>query len=203
MAGTWSETDTGTVRDALATDRGRAGAPARFPPSPRGVLADGRADFHGFPLTEMTRVAIVDADFSAARAPKNPSGVEQTIVLRDVAAERCVFDRAGKFRQLDGRFSACGFRKITTKSCSVAGVFSDCDFSGANFGAAHFAARFVRCRFEGCNLHLASWPSSFQDCTFAGARIHELFADVRAAAFAAERVTFTVTTSRVLPGEFR
>ncbi len=203
MVETWSAHDVEAVRAALAADRGRAGEPRRLPASPRGVLADGRADFRGFPLTEMTGVAIADADLSAARAPKNPFGVEQAIVLRTVVAERSVFDRAGKFRQLDGRFSACSFRRITTQSCSVAGQFTDCDFTGANFSGAHLAARFARCRFEGCNLHLASWPSSFQDCAFAGARIHELFADVRAAAFAAERVTFTVTTSRVLAGEFR
>ncbi len=145
-------------------------------------------------------MSIAGADFTGARAPKNQFGAEQSIQLQDVIADRSVFDRAGKFHRLIGQFTACSFRKITTKSCSVSGTFTDCDFSGANFKLAHFNARFIRCRFHECNLHLASWPSTFQDCEFKGAGIHEIFGDVRAAAFASDHVTFTVTMSNVIVG---
>lgn len=203
MTTQWTEPEIAPIREVLIPKRGLARLPVPLPASPRGELPAGLADFRGFPLTEAAMVAIADADFTAARAPRNQSGVEQSIQFRNVAAERSVFDRAGKFSRIDGQFTGCSFQKITTRSCSIAGVFTDCDFSGSNFKAAHFNARFIRCRFQNCNLHLASWPSSFQDCEFTGAAIHELFADVRTAATAAERVTFTVTMSSVLPGVFR
>lgn len=204
MADTWTSEEADPVAAAIAPPPGQMRAstpmPAPMPPSPRGQLPGGRADFRGFPLTQATAVCLVDVDFTGARAPKNRFGVRQTIQLREVVAERSVFDRAGAFHRIQGQFRECSFRRITTSSCSVTGTFTDCDFSGANFQGAHFAARFIRCRFEGCNLHVASWPSHFEDCEFAGARIHNLFADVRAAAMAGARVTFTVTMSRVIPG---
>jgi uncharacterized protein YjbI with pentapeptide repeats len=149
----------------------------------------------------VSRVQIANADFTAARSAKNQFGVEQTIQFEDVVADRSLFDRAGKFSRLTGQFTACSFRKMTTKSCSIGGTYTDCDFTGANFKGAHIDGRFIRCRFNGCNLHVASWAGSFQDCEFASAGIHDLFADVRAAAFAGGRVTFTVTMSKVISGE--
>jgi uncharacterized protein YjbI with pentapeptide repeats len=189
------------VEAAIFLKRGAMRKAIPMSASPRGTLPSGLADFRGFPLMEVACVSLADADFTAARAPKNQFGAEESIQLRDVVAERCLFDRAGKFHRLKGQFGSCSFRKITTKSCSVNGIFTDCDFSGANFKGAHFDARFIRCRFHDCNLHLASWPSRFEDCEFKGAGIHDLFADVRAAAFASDRVTFTVTMSKVIRGD--
>lgn len=201
MAGNWTAGEADPVQAAIVLKRGAMRKAIPMPASPRGTLPSGLADFRGFPLTEVVCVSLADGDFTAARAPKIQFGAEQSIQLRDVVADRCIFDRAGKFHRLKGQFTGCSFRKITTKSCSVSGTFTDCDFSGANFKGAHFDARFIRCRFHECNLHLASWPSTFQDCEFAGAGIHDLFADVRAAALASDRVTFTVTMSKVIPGE--
>jgi uncharacterized protein YjbI with pentapeptide repeats len=201
MADAWCATDVGQVEAAIFLKRGAMRKAIPMSASPRGTLPSGLADFRGFPLMEVACVSLADADFTAARAPKNQFGAEESIQLRDVVAERCLFDRAGKFHRLKGQFGSCSFRKITTKSCSVNGIFTDCDFSGANFKGAHFDARFIRCRFHDCNLHLASWPSRFEDCEFKGAGIHDLFADVRDAAFASDRVTFTVTMSKVIRGD--
>ena len=201
MADAWNATDVGQVEAAIFLKRGAMRKAIPMPASPRGTLPSGLADFRGFPLTEVASVSIAGADFTQARAPKNQFGVEQSIQFQDVTAERSIFDRAGKFHRLIGQFSACSFRKITTKSCIATGTFTDCDFSGANFKGAHFNARFIRCWFHECNLHLASWQSSFQDCEFKGAGIHDTFADVRDAAFAGDRVTFTVTMSKVIVGE--
>ena len=204
MADKWNAVEIDQVQTAIFLKRGQMRRPAPMPDSPRGSLPGGLADFRGFPLMEVTAVAIADADFTGSRAPKNQFGAEQSIQLMNVIAERSVFDRAGKFHRLDGRFNACRFHKITTRSASISGTFTDCDFSGANFKMAYFSARFIRCRFHSCNLHLAGWPpSSFQDCEFAGSGIHDLFADVRDAALAGERATFSVTVSKVYPGEFR
>ena len=203
MVDAWTTAEVEPVLAAILLKRGQSRKPMAMPSSPRGTLPDGLADFRGFPLAEVTLVSITQANLSGARAPKNQFGVQQFIRLTDVTAEQSVFDRAGKFGSLKGKFEACSFRKITATSANIAGTFTDCDFSGANFKQAHFNGRFIRCRFQLCNLHLASWPSSFQDCEFAGAGIHELFADVRASAFAGDRVTFTVTMNRVYPGEFR
>lgn len=200
MADAWNANDISEVEAAIFLKRGAMRKAIPMPASPRGTLPSGLADFRGFPLTDVASVSIADADFTGARAPKNQFGAEQSIQLQDVTADRSVFDRAGKFHRIMGEWTACSFRKITTKSCSVNGAFIDCDFSGANFKGAHFNARFVRCRFHDCNLHLASWPSTFEDCEFKGAGIHEIFADVRAAAFANDRVTFTVTMSKVIVG---
>jgi hypothetical protein len=201
MVDAWAASEAASVEAALLLKRGATRQAMAMPASPRGTLPNGLADFRGFPLTEATSVSIADADFTAARAPKNQFGVEQAIQFQDVVADRSVFDRAGKFHRLNGRFANCSFRKITTKSCSVSGAFTDCDFSGSNFKGAHFNARFIRCRFHDCNLHLASWPSTFEDCEFKGAGIHEIFADVRDAALADDRVTFTVTMSKVILGK--
>jgi uncharacterized protein YjbI with pentapeptide repeats len=201
MAGNWTAGEADPVQAAIFLKRGAMRKAIPMPASPRGTLPSGLADFRGFPLIEVVRVSIADADFTGARAPKNQFGVEQSIELQDVTAEASVFDRAGKFHRLVGQFRNCSFRKVTTRDCGVNGTFTDCDFSGANFKGAHFNARFIRCRFHDCNLHLASWPSSFEDCEFSGAGIHDLFADVRAAALASDRVTFTVTMSKVIPGE--
>jgi uncharacterized protein YjbI with pentapeptide repeats len=200
MADAWITEEMAPIQAAIFLKRGAMRKAIPMPASPRGTLPSGLADFRGFPLAEVASVSIADADFTGARAPKNQFGAEQSIQLQDVVADRSVFDRAGKFHRLMGQFTACSFRKITTKSCSVNGTFTDCDFSGANFKLAHFNARFIRCRFHECNLHLASWPSTFEDCEFKGAGIHEIFADVRAAAFASDRVTFTVTMSKVIVG---
>ncbi|HRK17448.1 MAG TPA: pentapeptide repeat-containing protein [Hyphomicrobiaceae bacterium] len=200
MAAAWTTEEITAIQAAIFLKRGAGRKAIPMPASPRGTLPTGLADFRGFPLTEVACVSISDADFTRARAPKNQFGVEQSIQLQDVIGDRSVFDRAGKFLRLMGQFTTCSFRKITTKSCSVNGTFTDCDFSGANFKLAHFNARFIRCRFHDCNLHLASWPSTFEDCEFKGAGIHDIFGDVRAAAFASDRVTFTVTTSKVIVG---
>lgn len=203
MVEDWTAAEIDLVTTVIFLKRGQMRNAVPMPASPRGTLATGLADFRGFPLAEVTAVTMTDADFTRARAPRNPFGAEQSVQLMDVVAERSVFDHAGKFHRLHGQFSGCSFRKIKTSSASIIGTFKDCDFTGANFKGAHFNARFIRCCFRDCNLHLASWPSSFQDCEFAGARIHELFADVRDTAFACDRVTFTVTMSKVHPGEFR
>lgn len=200
MVDAWTTAEAAAIQAAIFLKRGAMRKASPMPPSPRGNLPSGLADFRGFPLTEVASVSIAGADFTQARAPKNQFGAEQSIQFQDVIVDRSVFDRAGKFHRLMGQFTACSFRKITTKSCSVSGIFTDCDFSGANFKGAHFDARFIRCRFHECNLHLASWPSTFEDCEFKGAGIHEVFADVRAAAFASDRVTFTVTMSKVIVG---
>jgi uncharacterized protein YjbI with pentapeptide repeats len=201
MADAWSPTDIGEVEAAIFLKRGGGRLAIPMPASPKGNLPSGLADFRGFPLTEVACVSIADADFTGARAPKNQFGAEQSVQLTDVAVERSVFDRAGKFHRLMGQFNACSFRKITTRSASISGTFTDCDFGGSNFKMAYFSARFIRCRFHNCNLHLAGWaPSSFLDCEFAGAGIHEIFADVRDAAIAGDRVTFTVTMSKVIVG---
>jgi len=201
MANAWTMEEMAPIQAAIFLKRGAGRKAIPMPASPRGTLPSGLADFRGFPLTEVTCASISDADFTRARAPKNQFGAEQSIQLQDVTAERSVFDRAGKFLRLMGQFNACSFRKITTHSASISGTFTDCDFSGANFKMAYFSARFIRCRFHNCNLHLAGWPpSSFQDCEFAGAGIHEIFADVRDAAFAGDHVTFTVTMSKVIVG---
>lgn len=201
MANEWTTEEMAPIQAAIFLKRGAMRKAIPMPASPRGTLPSGLADFRGFPLTEVARVSIAAADFTGARAPKNQFGVGQSIQLQDIVADRSVFDRAGKFLRLMGQFTACSFRKITTMSCSVTGTFTDCDFSGANFKLAHFNARFIRCRFHDSNLHLASWPSTFEDCEFKGAGIHEIFADVRDAAFANDRVTFTVTMSKVIVGD--
>ncbi len=200
MADEWTAQEIDPVQSAIELKRGQMRKPIPMPASPRGTQPDGRANYRGFPLTAVARVQISDADFTAARAPKNQFGVEQTIQFQDVVADRSLFDRAGKFSRLTGQFAACSFRKMTTKSCSVGGTYTDCDFTAANFKGAHLDGRFIRCRFNGCNLNVASWAGGFQECEFTGASIHDLFADVRAAAFAAGRVTFTVTMSKVIFG---
>jgi hypothetical protein len=121
------------------------------------------------------------ADFSKARAPKNAFGVQPSIQLQDAVAERCLFDRAGKFLRLPGRFTGCGFRKTTTRSAALLGRMNDCDFCGAN-------------------LHVASWSCVFRACSFAEAGIHDVCADLRAVGLAAERVRFAATMNRVIPG---
>ena len=189
MREAWSDADVEQVNASLLRPR-HAAHPA---PSPRGVAPSGLADFHGFPLTRMEGVHIADADFTAARPPKNAFGVAQSVHVLDVTADRVVFDRAGPFHRLHGAFSACTFRRISTRHGSLVGSFSDCDFTGANFNGAHFAARFLRCRFVDCRMHLASWGGEFDDCEFAGSSIHEIFHDIRDLALAAERVSFVVT----------
>jgi hypothetical protein len=194
----WTAVEVEQVQAALSAGPAHARA---MPPSPRGTLPSGAGDYRGFPLTELRGVIIVDVDFTGARAPKNAVGVDTSVQLQEVVATRCAFDRVGKVHRLAGQYTACSFRGLSTRSCSVRGTFVDCDFTGANFKGAHFSAHFLRCRFDDANLQLASWPSSFRDCTFAGAEIQPIFSDVRAAAFAGERVTFTVTMSAVKTGE--
>ena len=204
MVDGWTAAEVDRVQAATSLPQGRMRLPVPMPPSPRGTLPGGQADFRGFPLTELRAISIAEADFTGARAPDRSPGPAPFIRLDVVDVERSVFDRAGRFHRLHGQFRACSFRRITTQGCSLAGTFTDSDFSGANFKGAFFGARFVRCRFHDCNLHLATWAvSSFQDCEFGGAAVHPIFADVREVALGSERATFTVTMSRVLPGEFR
>ncbi len=193
MAAGWTTEEMTVVREALA--RGQV------PPSPRGKTGEGLVDFRGFPLEKVgLGAALTRVDFSKARAPRNDFGVEQSIQLQQVVAEGCLFDGAGKFLRLSGRFTRCSFRKVTTKSAGIQGRFEDCDFSGSNFKGAHLDGEFLRCRFDGANLHVASWAGVFRECSFSGSGIHDLFAEVAAVAIAAERVSFTVTMNRVIPG---
>lgn len=167
------------------------------PASPRGQSPAGLADFRGLPLTRIEGITLTDADFTAARAPRNAFGVAQSAQVRRVLAERVTFDGAGPFYRLEGQFHACTFRRIRTTSCSVTGTFTDCDFTGARFAGAHVDARFVRCRFTDCDLRLASWGGTFEACVFTGSKIHELFSDIRAITSAADPVSFTVTPTGV------
>lgn len=201
MAELWNADEAASIAAAIFLKPGVRRDPIPLPASPRGNLPNGMADFRSFPLHEAAWVSMDGADWSGARAPKNRTGAQETIQLRDLNASRCVFDRAGKFHRITGQFTGCSFRKITTMRAHVAGTFTDCDFSGANFRSAHFDARFVRCQFHGCNLHLASWPSTFEDCEFRDADIHPIFQDIRDAAFASDRVTFKVTMSKVIVGD--
>jgi hypothetical protein len=193
MAGTWASEEVALLREAFG--RGQV------PPSPRGLTEAGLGDYRGFPLERMGRGAVLtQADFTKARAPKNAFGVEQSIQLDSVQADGCLFDGAGKFLRLSGRFTGCSFRKITTRSAAVQGRFEDCDFTGASFKGAHLEGEFLRCRFDAANLHVASWTGAFRECRFAGAGIHDVFADIRSVAVASESVSFTATTNRVILG---
>lgn len=201
MAELWTAAEISEIEAAIQLKPGLRREPVPMPASPKGNLPSGLANFRRFPLLGAACVTMAEVDLSHARAPRNAFGAEQTIQLRDVLANRCVLDRAGKFHRIAGHYTDCSFRRISTEHAAIEGTFIDCDFSGANFKNAHFNARFVRCRFHDCNLHLASWPSTFEDCSFEGARIHEIFDDIRAAAFASDRVTFKVTMNKVIQGE--
>jgi len=174
-----------------------------IPPSPHGLLPDGRVNFRGFPLNVAAAVVIESADFTGARSPKNEYGADLLIMLAGVKCTDVIFDRARVFHSIDGTFDHCSFKKIGTAGCGLTGTFRDCDFSGTSFRKAHLIGNFIRCRFHDCNLRLASWGSSFSECEFAGSTIDDIFADIREIAMSAPVVTFAVVSGKVKPGETR
>ena len=195
----WTESEIEFVEGSVCPP-GEHAPPRPLPPSPRGT-ANGMQNYRGYPLRMLDAVTMKGVDFSRARSPKNPYGIDSLIQLSCVDCTDVCFDRAGTFHSIGGTFLNCTFKKIRTSQAGLIGSFENCDFSGANLRGAMLGANFHECCFDGANLLVGSWEASFRNCTFCDTKIDNLFADIKNYVEGGGPVTFSILTSgKIQPG---
>ena len=109
---------------------------------------EDRIDFRGFPLHQFVEYQAENIDFSFAKSPDNPYGMDSLLFLHSCILTNCYFKKVAVIHNFSG-------------------TIIDCDFTGAKFNKGGTSGQYHRCCFDNCNFSYGILGGDlFEQCTF-------------------------------------